>query len=100
MLCSTDDEIKALDFAEVEVEPVDKTKLVNYETPERLAALAPAESDPEPAKTPAPSAPAPNGGDAQKKSEPGALPGVIAAGILVLGLAAAAVIIPKTHKED
>ena len=100
VLCSTDDEIKALDFAEVEVEPVDKTKLVNYETPERLAALAPAEPDPEPAKTPAPSAPAPNGGDAQKKSEPGALPGVIAAGILVLGLAAAAVIIPKTHKED
>ena len=100
VLCSTDDEIKALDFAEVEVEPVDKTKLVNYETPERLAALVPPEPDPEPAKTPAPSAPALNGGDAQKKSEPGALPGVIAAGILVLGLAAAAVIIPKTHKED
>ena len=100
VVCSTEESIKNAASKQEEIVPVDKDSLVNYESPARLAALNPAE--PDIAGTGAePSSPGGTGmADPSRKNVSGALPGVIAAGVIVVGIAAAAFIVPKIHKED
>lgn len=94
VLCSTDDSVKALDFADVEVELVDKDTLTNYESPARLGSLTPETAETEAA--PAEVRPAVE----KKYRRESVIPGVITVCGVFAALGAFAVIAPKFRKED
>ncbi len=101
VLCSTDEAIKALDYKqEEEIVPVDKDKLVNYESPARLAAAANPTDDPALSGTDAPSVAGDTAEPVPAKKEAGYLPGIMITAALFAGLGAAAVIVSRRKKED
>jgi hypothetical protein len=94
VLCSTDDAVKALDFADVEVELTDKDTLTNYESPARLGSLTPETAETEAA--PAEVRPAVE----KKYRRESVIPGVVTVCAVFAVLGACAVIAPKFRKED